>query len=291
MRIVVGLPAGGAADVVVRLMGEQMEKSIGQPVVVENKPGGLYQLAVQSALSAPADGYTLLYVNSSFVAVQAVQKRFDLLKDFQPLIKTGETLGVLVVNPKSQFKTIGELVSYGRANPGKLTYGTLGVGSYEHLSQLALERAAGFRGLPVPYKGGPETVNAVMAGEIDFTLINVFTAMQFVPAGKLRPLAVRNSERIHSLPGVPTLDEAGIKLPLGRLWSGFVVRAGTPLPIAERLRQEIAGALNSPSVAQAIEATGLVRSLSKSPDEFRRLIEGDLAAMTELARLFDASKR
>lgn len=291
IRIVVGLPAGGAADVVVRLVAEQMEKSLGQPIIVENKPGGLYQLAVQSVLSAPADGHTLLYVNSSFVAVQAVQQRFNLLRDFEPLIKTGETPSVVVVSAKSPFKSMKDLVEYGRANPGKLTYATLGVGSSEHLNQLALEQAAGFQGLAVPYKGGPDMVNAVMAGEIDYTMVNILTAMQFIPSGKLRALATRNSARVGRLPDVPTLEEAGIRSTSLRLWSGYMVRAGTPVSVSEVLARSIATAMNTPSVAERLTAYGLVRSLSAHPADFRKLIESDLASSTELAKRLDISKR
>lgn len=290
IRIIVGLPAGGAADVVVRLVGEQLQSNLGQPVIIENKPGGLYQLAVQSVLGAPADGHTLLYVNSSFVAVQAVQRRIDLLRDFEPLIKTGETPGLIVVRPTSPFKKMKELVDYGRANPGRVTYGTLGIGSYEHLTGLAIEQAAGFRGLAVPYKGGPDMVNAVIGGDLDFTFVNVLTAMQFIRSGKLRPLAARNSERIHNLPDVPTLEEAGIRMSLPRMWSGYMVRAGTPPSVADRLQREIAVAMNVPSVAEKLAGFGLVRSLSANPSEFRKLIEAELASLTELAKLLDATK-
>ena len=290
LRVVLGLPAGGAADVVIRLMGEQLARALGQPVLIENRPGGLYQLAVQTVLGQPADGHTLMYVNSSFAAVQAVHQRFDLTRDFLPLLKVNETPGLVVVSANSPFKTIKELLDYGRAHPKKLTYGILGAGSYEHLSGLAFEQAAGFEGLAVPYKGGPEMVNAVMAGDLHFTMINVVTAMQFIPYRKLRALATRDSERVKSLPDVPTLAEAGAALPLSRLWGGYVVRAGTPPAVVQRLQKEIRTALETPAVAEKLKGFGLISDFSRSSDEFSRLIQSEVTTMAALGKRLDFNR-
>ena len=290
IKMVIGLPAGGAADTVVRLVAEELKRGLNESVVIENKPGGLYQIAVQSVLGAPADGHSLLYVNSSFVAVQAIHKRFDLLRDFQPLLQTGETPSVILVRADSPFRTMKDLVDYGLAHPRKLTYGMLGVGSYEHLSGLALEQAAGFKAMAVPYKGGPDMVNAVIAGDISYTSINALTGAQYLSGGRLRALACRSEQRIATLPDIPTLQELGIRLPLPGLWSGYAVHSKTPPAIADRLFRELTAAMHAPLVRKKLEAYGLAIKLSASSDEFRELIRRESATMVELGKGLDISK-
>lgn len=287
LRIILGLPAGGAADVTVRLLAQELERSMKQPVVVENKPGGLYQVAVQAVAMAPADGHTLLYVNSSFVTVQATQKRFDLTRQFQPLTMTGETPGVLVVNQSSRFRTIQDLIEFGRANPGELTYGTLGIGTLEHLKSLQFTDAAGFKARAIPYKGGPDMINAVISGDISYTGINAFSATPFIQSGKLRALAAMDTTRIKTLPDVPAINESGTKVPTTRIWSGYVVHAATPAPIVQRLFNELVSAMNSPAVADKLTPMGILISTSKSPDDFRKLITSEAEWMTASAKKID----
>lgn len=287
LRIVLGLPAGGAADVTVRLLAQEMERSMKQPVIVENKPGGLYQLAVQAVTTAPADGYTLLYVNSSFVTVQATQKRFDLTRQFQPLTITGESPGVLVVNQNSRFKTIRDLIEFGRANPGELTYGTLGVGTLEHLKSLQFTEAAGFQARAIPYRGGPDMLNAVMAGDISYTGINAFSASPFIQSGKLRALAAMDTARIKTLPDVPAISESGVKVPTTHIWSGYVVHAATPAPIVQRLYHELVAAMNSPAIIEKLSPLGVLISTSKSPEEFRKFIVSEAEWMSTISKKID----
>lgn len=287
LRIVLGLPAGGAADVTVRLLAQELERSMKQPVIVENKPGGLYQVAVQSVASAPADGYTLMYVNSSFVTVQVTQKRFDLNRQFQPLTMTGEVPGVLVVNQNSRFKTIKDLVEFGRTNPDELTYGTLGLGTLEHLKSLQFTQAAGFQARAVPYKGGPEMINAVIAGDISYTGINAFSAAPFIKAGKIRALAAMDTTRIKSLPDVPAIGESGLKVPTTHVWSGYMVAAGTPAPIVQRLYNELVAAMKAPAVADKLTPFGIMLSTSKSPEDFRKLIESEAEWMGAISKKLD----
>ena len=242
---------------------------------------------MQAAASAPADGYTLLYVNSSFVTVQATQKRFDLNRQFQPLTVAGEAPGVLVVNQASRFKTIKDLIEFGRANPGELTYGTLGLGTLEHLKSLQFAEAAGFQARAVPYKGGPDMVNAVISGDISYTGINAFSATPFIQSGKIRALAAMDSARIKNLPDVPAINESGLKVPTTRIWSGYMVHAATPAPIVQRLYKEIVSAMNSPAVVDKLSPLGVLISTSKSPDEFRKLIDSEALWMGDMAKKID----
>lgn len=287
IRIVLGLPAGGAADIVVRALAQELEHAMKQPVVVDNKPGGLFQIAVQAVSAAPADGHTLLYINSSFVTVQAVQKKFDLTRQFQPLTLTGETPSVLVVNANSRFKTMKDLVDFGRARPDELSYGTLGVGTIEHLKSVQLTEAAGFDAKAIPYKGGPDMLNAVIAGDIQFTGVNVFSALPFIKAGKLRALAALDSTRIKALPDTPTIIEAGVNTSTTRIWSGFAVHPATPQPIAQRLFTELVAAMNSPEIIKKYAPMGILTTTSKSPDEFRNLIISEAAWMGAASKKID----
>lgn len=287
IRVVVGLPAGGAADVVIRALGQEMEKTLKQPVVIDNRPGGLYVPAVQAVASAPADGHTLLYINSSFVTVQVTQNRFDLLRQFMPLTKTGEAPSVIAVTASSPFKTLTDLVEYARKNPDALTYGTLGVGTVEHLRGVQFTEAAGIKARAIPYKGGPDMVNAVIAGSIAYTGINALTAGQLIAAGKIRALAATDTVRIASLPDVPTVGEAGVKMQTSRTWSGFVAHADTPAPIANRLFNELVRAMNSPQIKQTFAPMGVITSTSASPEEFRRLIASEAQWMGAAAKKLD----
>lgn len=287
LRIVLGLPAGGAADVVMRMLAQEMELSLKQPVIVDNKPGGLYQVAVQAAASAPADGYTMLYVNSSFVTVQAVQKRFDLTRQFQPLTVVGDTPSVLVANPNSRFKTLRDLIDYGRSHPGELTYGTLGVGTLEHLKSAQLVEAAGVQARAIPYKGGPDMLNAVIAGDISFTGVNVFSAKPFIDSGRVRALAAMDNVRIKNLPDLPTLMEAGVDAPTSRIWSGFVLHSATPAPIVQRLFKEVVTAMNAPAIVSKLAPLGIANTTSKSPEDFRKFIESEAQWMAAVSKKID----
>jgi tripartite-type tricarboxylate transporter receptor subunit TctC len=287
LRIVLGLPAGGAADIVVRALAQELEHSMKQPVVVDNKPGGLFQIAVQAVLSAPADGHTLLYINSSFVTVQAVQKKFDLTRQFLPLTLAGETPSVLVVNANSRFKTVKDLVDFGRARPDELSYGTLGIGTLEHLKSVQLTEAAGFDAKAIPYKGGPDMLNAVIAGDIQFTGVNVFSALPFIKSGKLRALAALDNTRIKALPDTPTIIEAGVNTSTTRIWSGFAVHPATPQPIAQRLFNELVAVMNSPEIIKKYTPLGILTTTSKSPDEFRNFIISEAAWMGAASKKID----
>ncbi len=168
IKIIVPLPAGGAADVGVRTMALELEKTLKQPVLVDNKPGGLFMVGMQSVLSAPADGYTVLHLNLGMVGVQVVQKKFDLNKQLIPLTIAGDTAMALMVGPNSQHKSMKDLIAFGRANPGKLNYATPGIGAIEHLKVAQIEKVAGFTATNVAYKGGPDMVKSVISGEVDF---------------------------------------------------------------------------------------------------------------------------
>lgn len=287
MRIIVGVPAGGAADVGMRALAAVLEKNLKQTVIVENRTGGSFMIAWQALQAAPADGHTLMHTTNSFAALHAVQKQFDMEKQVAHISVTSTSPIALIVNGDSPFKTLGEMAAYGRANPDKLSYGTTGVGTAEHLKLTQFERIAGFKGLAVPFRGGPDAVQALMGGTVSFLMAPGIFAKQFAPSGKVRVLAMMDGVRWKDMPNVPTFAEAGVNLPPMTYWSGVVARAGVPPEIVQRLHQEVSAAALDPSVLEKMVATGQNAVVSKSPDDFRQFIMSEIAWMTEAAKGLD----
>lgn len=284
LRIIVPWPASGAVDVSVRAGVPALERLLGLPVVVDNRPGGQFQPALQVLAQTPADGRTLVHLTSGMVAVQAVHGAYDLLADLLPLTAVGDTSMVLMVGPRSPHKTLAELIAFGRANPGRLTYATSGQGSLEHLKIAQIEQAAGWRGLNVPYRGGPDMVKALIGGEVDFTIVATVFAAQFVPKGLVRVLAALDERRLPELPDVPTLGQAGVDVSPLRIWGGYAVRAGTPAAVVQRLHAALVAAARDPEVAARVAPLGMTVFTSPAPADFSALIAADLAWMKTMAR-------
>jgi tripartite-type tricarboxylate transporter receptor subunit TctC len=286
LRIIVPWPASGAVDVSVRAGVPALERLLGQSVVVDNRAGGQFQLALQAMALAPADGNTLLHLSAGMVAVQAVQGQYDLLADLIPITAVGDTSMVLMVGPRSPHKTLAELVAHGRANPGALTYATSGQGSLEHLKIAQIEKVAGFQGLSVPFRGGPDMVKALIGGEVDFTIVATAFAAQFAPRGLVRVLAALDERRLPELPEVPTVREAGVNVPPLRVWGGYAVRAGTPAAVVQRLHGALVAAARDPEVAARLAPLGMTVFTSTAPADFSAQIAADLAWMKTMASGF-----
>lgn len=284
VRIIVPWPASGAVDVSARAGAIGLEKQLGQRVIIDNKPGGLFQVALQALAQAPADGHTLIHITSGMLAVQAVHGSFNLTRDLVPITLVGETSLVLIVGPKSPHRTLADLVAYGRANPGQLKYASSGQGSLEHLKLAQMEKASGFSALNVPYRGGPDMLKAVISGEVDFTLVATIFATQFAPKGMVQVLATFDSSRLAQFPEVPTIAEAGGSVAPMRIWGGYAVAAGTPIAIVQRLYQDMVASSGSPDLVRQMNQLGMSVFNSNNPEEFRRLIDVDLAWMTEMVK-------
>lgn len=284
VKVIVGLPPGGAADIIARTIGTQMEKSIKQPVIIENRPGGQFVISVQALLNAPADGQTLLYLYNGYASVNATLKLFDLDKQTTAVAQVASTPIVLLVRGDSPHKTARDMFAWAKANPGKLGFGTVGAGGVEHLKWTQIENAMGYKGNAVTYKGGPDSMQALLAGEIDCLLTAGLFAKMYAPKGQVRVLAVLEPSRWQDFPDVPTLTEAGVNVPPLAYWGGYVVKAGTPPEIVQRLHRELTAAAVTPPVLERLAATGAMPLLSKTPEEFRRLLVSDVAWMTEAAK-------
>ena len=284
IRIIVPFPAGGVADAVVRSMTERMQVTMKQSIIVDNKPGGLFTIGLQALLAAPSDGYTLLHINAGMVAIQAAMKRYDLLKQLAPISEANYGPTMLFASMKAPFTNVPEMVAYGKANPGKLNYGTLGPGSIEHLVGHSIAKSGGFEATPVPFKGMPDAVISMLQGDIHYFTTVHQVGKQFVEKGQMRLLGVFDAQRLASLPEVPTVKQLGLEAPLTSYWAGFAVQADVPPPIIEVLRQEIAASVMFPAVRERTEGAGSIASYSASSAEFSKKIAHDLAWMSQAVK-------
>ncbi len=273
VRIIVPLPASGAADVSVRILTEFLQQPLGQSLVVENRPGGIYQIGIQAITSAPADGHTLIHLNATMCAVQASLKRFDMLKQLIPVGYMGSTDAMLCIANNAPFKTTQEMVAWGKANPGKLNYGSTGPGSMEHLSMFSIMQRVGITGNNIPFKGGPDGALALAQGEIHAMALPAPLIIQF--KDKIKPVIALTEQRIGFLPDLLTAKEQGLDVPTVNYWGGLAVPAGTPASVIETLEKAIGVAVNKPALAQKYVPLGLNAKFAGS-SAFKAIIEKDL---------------
>ena len=277
ITIIVPFSAGGTTDILARLIGQKLTERWKVAVVVDNKLGAGGNIGTaQVARSAP-DGYTLVMgtigthaINPSLYASMP----YDALKDFAPITRTAMVPNVLVVNPASPFNTVKEMIDYGKANPGKLTFGSSGHGSTLQLSGELFKMMAQVDMVHVPYKGSAPAVADLLGNQITMIFDNMPSSLPHVKAGKLKALAVTSSTRVAQLPDVPTLSEAGVPGYEVMSWFGLWAPAKTPQPIVEKLNQEIVEILKAPDVQQKISEQGAIPS-PESPADFDRFIRAE----------------
>ncbi|WP_297723781.1 tripartite tricarboxylate transporter substrate binding protein [Limnohabitans sp. Rim8] len=273
VRIIVPLPASGAADVSVRILTEFLQQPLGQSLVVENRPGGVYQIGIQAITSAPADGYTLIHLNATMCAVQASLKRFDMLKQLIPVGYMGSTDSMLCIANNAPFKTTQEMIAWGKANPGKLNYGSSGPGSMEHLSMVSIMQRVGITGNNIPFKGGPDGALALAQGEIHAMPLAAPLIIQF--KDKFKPVIALSEQRSGFLPDLPTAKEQGLDIPTVNYWGGLAAPAGTPASVIETLEKAMSVAVNNPALVQKYVPLGLNAKFAGSAS-FKATIEKDL---------------
>ena len=260
IKIVVPFAAGGAVDVVARVVGQRVAEQVNQPVIVDNKPGGHANIGADFVAKAPPDGYTLLLGANGLASNMTLHKNlpFDTLRDFAPVAGVGYAPLVFVVPAGSPAKSLQEFITMARAKPGAFTYGTAAAGGSGHLATELLKAEAKFDALHVPYKGVAPALTDLMGDRISFMLINPLEAAPHVKSGRLRALAVSSSKRLAMMPDVPTFKEAGIPSFEATVWWGFVVPAKTPGEIVTRLQNEILKALENDAVRDKLVSLGAV---------------------------------
>ena len=280
VMVIVPVPAGVTSDIVARVVFEQVGRQVGHTFVVENRPGAGGSIGGNFVAKAPPDGHTIL-VWGSIAAANALYKKlpYDTVNDFTPVAALGQT-PLLVVTAPGRFKTLADLVAAAKANPGKLNYATVGVGSAAHFGAEQLALSAGFTAQHVPFKGG-EWLTEVMAGRLDFSVPPLTSALGLIRDGKLTPLAVSSAARSSALPNVPTMIEAGLKADsVYPFYTGAYVPSKTPRAIVEKLHNEIVKALAEPSVKERLRGVSvdpMPMTLEEFGAFFKKDVESNLA--------------
>jgi tripartite-type tricarboxylate transporter receptor subunit TctC len=258
VRVVVPFPPGGASDALARMVAQKLGEQLGQPFVVENKPGAASTIGIAEAAKAPADGYTLLLAAAPFVITQYVYPKlaYDVRKDFVPvgLLQTTPTL--LVVNPQLGVGNVADFLKLARSKPGQISYATPGSGSLPHLIGELLKLQAGVDLLHVPYKGGGPALADLLAGHANSAFLSPIEVNAHIKSGKLIALAATSVKRSPSLAGLPTLAESGVSDFESLAWFGFVARAGTPGDVLAKLSEHLVRAVNSPDIKGKIAQSG-----------------------------------
>jgi tripartite-type tricarboxylate transporter receptor subunit TctC len=285
ITIVVPWPAGGAADFMARTVGDRLAHRLGQPVVVENKPGAGTNIGTQAVAAAKPDGHTLLMASSNnCVNVTLLPPaRVDFEHDFKPVTNVGLAPNVLVVHPSVPAKDVRDLVALAKAQPGRLTYGSSGNGSAAHLGAEKFKLAAGVDINGVPYKGAAPAVSDLLGGHLSMMFTVIPATIAHVEAGKLRLLAVAMPERLPIFPNVPTVAEAGLAGFESSIWYGLVAPAQAPDEVVALLSREVAAILKEPEIAAKLTAQGVI-PIGDSPDAFRKTIQSDVRKYAELIR-------
>jgi tripartite-type tricarboxylate transporter receptor subunit TctC len=285
VRVISPAPAGGNADAVARTIAERLSAALGQPFVVENKPGAAGNIGTEMAASAPADGYTLVEIitANTINATLYPSLSFDLSRDFVPVGLAATLPLILVVHPSVPASSVAELIAYAKKNPGKLNYASAGSGTGGHVAGELFKTMAGLDVQHVPYKGATPAVTDLIGGRVDFFFDGMPSALPHVQTGRLKVLAITTKTRSPTIPNVPTVAEAGLPGFEVSLWLGFMAPAGTPMDIVNRLNKEINDAVASASVRERFARLGL-EPLTATPQEFGALIRSETAKWAEMIK-------
>ncbi|MEY4735780.1 MAG: hypothetical protein RL302_99 [Pseudomonadota bacterium] len=254
LRIIVPFGAGGVADLTARVVGQKMSEGLGQPVVIDNRPGAGGIVAADVVAKSSPDGYTLLLMSNANAVSAGLFKSlpFDPVKDFQPISLLGTFDLAIVTNADSRFKTLQDLLTWAKANPGKLNIGSINIGSTQHLTAELFKSVAGLDALVVPFNGTPAVTTALRGGQIDVAVEVLSPMLSQIKGGAIRALAVTGEKRNAALPQVPTAKEGGVPNLVSTSWNGLSVPATTPRAVVDRLNKEVNAALQNPAVRQKL---------------------------------------
>jgi tripartite-type tricarboxylate transporter receptor subunit TctC len=285
IRVVVPQPPGGGFDLVARTLAEPLSRVMGNPVVVENRPGAGMLLGTEAVSKAEADGYTILLgakPNLAFNAGLYDKLPYDPRADFVPVGLATWNDYTLVARNDLPYSSLAEILQYARANPGKLTYASAGNGTGQHISAAVTFHRAGVQLTHVPYKGAGPAYQDLLPGRVDLFFDNAATAQPHIDAGRVKPIAVAGSQRLAALPNVPTVRESGVDFD-NETWIGYFVRSGTAAPILGKLRADFDKVLAMPEVVSSLEKRGY-RVIRLSPDKTEQLVASDIEKWKQLIR-------
>ncbi|HZO44374.1 MAG TPA: tripartite tricarboxylate transporter substrate binding protein [Xanthobacteraceae bacterium] len=286
VSLVIAFPPGGPSDVLSRIVGKKLEQILGQPFIMDNRPGAGGNIAAEAAALAPADGHTLLMGNNSILATNAALYKkinFDPERDFAPISLVGSQANILVVNPTVPAKTMDELIALLRANPGKFNYASSGHGAAAHLAAELFKAEAKVDIVHVPYKGAAPALTDVIAGHVQLMFATAASVVPHIQSGKVRALAVTPLKRTAVFPELATIDELGLKGFDATTWHGLVAPAKTPREIVLRLHKATVEALNDPAVRKSLVDLG-VDIVGDTPEEFAAYIKAEIPKWTAIVK-------
>ena len=285
VRMLFGFSPGGAGDVSARLLAQKMSEALGQQVIVENRTGAGGAIADEAVARAPADGYTLLFCAGSIATLPALRAKlpYDVQRDFAPVSLVVITAFVLSVHPSVPVRDVRAMIALARSRPGGLTFSSPGVGSSSHLAGELFNMMAQARMLHVPFKGAPEAVTAVVAGEIDVGFPSVTGALPLVAAGKLKPVAVTSAARSPLMPDIPTMSESGLQGYQRNGWNGVLAPAGVPRDVIARLNAVIVKAVNAPEMKESLRKLAY-ETQTGTPAEFAAFLKSEIEQSAKLVK-------
>jgi tripartite-type tricarboxylate transporter receptor subunit TctC len=290
IRLIVPFPPGGSIDPVARMLTPKLSESLGQQVIVDNRPGANGAIGTELLAKAPPDGYTLIHLGPGTHVINALLVKnlpYDSMKDFAPVATVQRSDYVLVVHPSLPANSVKELVALAKAKPGQIAYGSSGNGNMNHLAAELMNITLGIKTHHVPYKGASQVLTDLMAGQIQLHFSVAISALPLVKAGRLKPLAFGGEQRFPQLPNVPTFAEAGIGNITLRPWQGTLAPARTPKAIIDRLNAEISRIVASPEITEKLLSLGMTPLIS-TPEQFAALMASDYqksAAVIQAAHL------
>lgn len=285
IHMVVPFPAGGSADTLARLLGQKISPDLGQPIIIDNKPGAGGNIGTEFAAKAPADGYTILMTPSSFASQPSLYSKLDWdpVRDFTPVALIATTPNILVVGTSVPAHSVKELIALAKSEPGKLSYGSGGVGATNHLAGELFKRMTGTQIVHVPYRGNPLAVIDVMSGQVTMMFDFMITSLPHVKAGKLRALAVTGARRSPQVPDLPTVAEAGVPGYEASTWFAVMAPAGTAPAIVATLNQRLNAALKLPDVRARLDQLG-AEPLGGSPEDAARLLKSEIGKWADVIK-------
>jgi len=276
VRLVVPFPPGGGTDILGRVIALPMTASLGQTVVVDNRPGAGGAIGAELAALAEPDGYTLILISSSYAASAAFRKTpYDPVNGIQPIILLGTTGLLMITHPSVAARSVRDLIAYARANPGKLNYASVGTGSVSHLTHEAFRLATGVNIVHVPFKGGGPALTGVIGGEVQMGVVSLVPTLPHLRAGRLRAIGITTPKRSSLLPDVPSIGETVPGFEVTH-WYGMYFPKGTPRPIVARWNKDVARLLHSDEMTARTKGEGL-DAAGGPPEEFQQLIQRDVA--------------
>jgi tripartite-type tricarboxylate transporter receptor subunit TctC len=284
IKIVVPFPPGGFNDTLARILAQDLPRTLGQPVIVENKPGGGSVVGTEVAAKSAPDGYTLFIAALPFSVVQSLYKTsFDVTKDFAPITLAGVSDNMLVANPSFPVNSVQELIKLAKEKPGRINYGSSGAGTSVHLCMELFKSMTGTFMTHIPYKGSAPVVTDLIAGQVDVMFDNLPNVIQHVRGGRMKALAVSSLKRSPAAPDVPTVAESGVPGFDVPVWFGVLAPAGTPREVIQRLNADITKIINSPDVTDKFQKQG-VEPKPGTPEQFGDLVKSEVARWAKVIK-------